>query len=212
MWLIFRWFAGAKRVLTMSTSVVRMYDMIDGPHRSLPLSNHWKRVAERLDNGNYGSADLREAVCRAIAHDWSSDVGRPFLEKVLRTLHQTQPDMHRPLTVQLDELRLQAHGHPVRAELLELAHEVATAPWCPDGPIKTVKDVLCGLAARRRNQIVDHYRHRAPERVSRIGGRLDGLQREIEQDLEHLAGEVAMDLEWTVPVPLKTGLDDGVPL
>ena len=190
-----------------------MIDMIDGPHRTLPLSNRWKQVAERLADGNYSPAQLLDSLRRAIADEWRSDVDRPFLNAFLRILHQPQPDLHYSLTAQLDDLRPQAHGHYIRPELLELARDSMSASPCPDDSANVVSGVLCGLVARRRNQIVVHYRLEAPDLVFRIEERLDGLQQEIERNLENLARQVTKGSQLEIPPILKkTGLDDGVPV
>ena len=50
--------------------------MSDGPHRSLPMSKKWKRVAERIYNEAYSPEQICEALsaakdCQAKMHCWS---------------------------------------------------------------------------------------------------------------------------------------------
>lgn len=186
--------------------------MRDGPHRTLPLSSDWKRAAERLDNGNYSPAEVCGALHRAVQRDWADDVTPTFLDALTRILREPQPDMHRTMTAQLDELLPQAAGHCVRSALLEAAHDLEPA-WHEDDWEGAVRGVLQGVVSRRRNQIVAHYRSKAPARVRPIERRLDSQRQEIEGAVARMASEIATGRGPVMAAPRKrSGLDDGVAL
>ena len=112
-------------------------DMRDGPHCNLPLSGEWKQAAERLANSNYGAIDVGDALCQALREDWKSD-GVPDFWRSLLAILRRAPDLL-PLSVQLDVLRPQAHGHGIRTELLELAYDSGEAPWCEEECVEVVR-------------------------------------------------------------------------
>lgn len=189
-----------------------MADMRDGPHRTLPLPPHWKRVAERFDNENYSAKAACDTLCEAVFRDWLSDGTPAFLRILLPILERQQPDMHRPLAAQLEELRPQADGYRIRAELLERASDFVMAPWRRDDWTAAVRGVLCRRIASRCNQIVEHCRRQAtPARVRRIESKLNGPN--VARAMQELASDLATGGSPTVAAPLKRdGLEDGVPL
>ena len=194
----------------MSHSLLIVPDMRDGPHCSLPLSRDWKRVAERLDDTNYGVAQVCDALCLAIQQDWQSKGVPRFLQSLLQILRPLQLDMLCPTTL-LDELRPEADGHGTRSELLELAHGLAEAPWSQAKWIGMVHQALFGELHRRKTQIIVHYRCRAPDRVGNIEIRLDVVGQEMEPALQELAKKVASGTREPLTVPRREGLDEGVP-
>ena len=48
--------------------------MSDGPHRSLPMRQGWKRVAERGANDNFTTEQIAAAIVPALEQDWHADV------------------------------------------------------------------------------------------------------------------------------------------
>ena len=47
--------------------------MSDGPHRSLPMRNGWRKLAERAANSNFDPTEISEAIPIAIKEDWSAE-------------------------------------------------------------------------------------------------------------------------------------------
>lgn len=183
--------------------------MRDGPHRTLPLPRDWKGAAERLDNENCSIAEICDALCRAVQGDWQSDVTPAFLSRLLRILQAPQPDMHRSMANQLDELQPQADGYCVRSELLEVAHDLERG-WHQDGWGRVIREVLQDIVSRRRNQILAHYRREAPERARRIESRLNRLRQDLERAIAEIAEEIATGRSLVMAPRKRTGLDDGV--
>ena len=56
--------------------------MIDGPHRTLPLPKHWKKVAQRAENQNYSPEEIASALQDALRID-CQQIG---LEKIVEQL------------------------------------------------------------------------------------------------------------------------------
>ena len=91
----------------MSESDGLIPDMNDGPHRTLPLSTAWRRVAERVDDDNYDSDEVRRAVRRALEEDWQADIG-DFGVRILNILREPQPDLYTTVATQINDLRVEA--------------------------------------------------------------------------------------------------------
>lgn len=187
-----------------------MSDMRDGPHRNLPLSRSWKRVAERLDNGNYSVVEVGVAWSQALREDWQSDSVPEFWGRLLAILRPSQPDMFPPAT-QLDTLRRQADGHGIRTELLEHAYGLREAPLHEEVCVRMVRQVLFDISDRRRNQIVAHYRCEAPSCAPSIERSLEGQWPEYERIVIELAEELATGSGKRVAPLRRDSLDDGVP-
>ena len=49
--------------------------MSDGPWKSLPMRQHWKRVAKQAENGAFSLEDLREVLEAAL---WKEAEGLPL--------------------------------------------------------------------------------------------------------------------------------------
>lgn len=147
--------------------------MSDGPHRSLPMRNHWKRLAERADKAAYSVLEVSEALPAALRQD--------FREAPLEQLKKALgvDDQGALFSVQnpqeLDALRAECPGSAAGNTLIDCAKEAVASGLSGE---KACEQALasaldeCSRSAFRG--IEEHYYREAPDhRAQFVRSRLD---------------------------------------
>lgn len=188
--------------------------MSDGPHRSLPMSRGWKKLAERADNAACVPEEIRDALLPALAHDWSSDIPHDFIQGI-EAVSRDQPGLFRDDKLsRLESLRSLTAGHGLARLVLDCAMETAaTNGDAGDLSLDAVSKALEIRAARGAHQVEEHYcrRSNAPRAQKVRSGIEDGI---AIAPLKDLARQLLK--RDSVPArrsaPKKRGLDEGVKL
>ena len=184
-----------------------MPDMIDGPHRTLPLSDAWRRAAKCIENDNYSLEQVQDAIRGALVKDWRADVG-DFARRVLKILSEQQPDLG--FAAQIEYLRREAAGYPLRGELLMLAERHLDSPWVEESWIDDIRGLLRNTMLRHARRIREHYLLKAPECAGKMRTRLSWG---CDVHLDELAAELATGGSGRLTRQVKAkDLESGVPL
>jgi len=187
--------------------------MSDGPHRSLPMRRCWQHVAQRADNGNFGTGDITAALVPALEHDCRDEMSTQFIDRV-RTIIEEQQDLliKDDVGARIEDLRGEA-GIGIGRVFLDNIAQISASD-VPDliALVNAMRDALTDRAARRSRQTEEHYyRKSTATRATNVRERFDaGIAGAA---LEGLARQV-LKLDDRGPArPLKhDGLDDGVAL
>ena len=186
--------------------------MSDGPHRSLNLAQHWKKLAACADNVAYSDDDAQEEFRKALRKDWVKGIPRELQAGISAILDGSNGSLFPEDRVErLRQLDCHAAGHELARLYLDYAIRMAAIGNCSSADVVSL--ALRSWGARRTRQIEEHYFRKASnERSNQIRSR---LERACEASANHgLANQAIGDAK---PVAIgsnrkKTGLDDGVTL
>ena len=187
--------------------------MSDGPHKSLSMARHWKRLAERADNAAFAPNEVGGELPPALERDWRAEVPDSLSSRVRLVLSSDQESLFADGTIdQLEGLRLKHADQPLAGVFLEfLMQSVAQGETGDDAVCTGAERALNDRAMRRARQIEEHYR--------RKGGRSSYVRERIERavmqtELATVAKCVTgvAPAAGTQPIGRRTGLDDGVQL
>lgn len=184
--------------------------MSDGPHKTLQMRPKWKALSRRADNRSFATDEVTEAVCPALAADWSRDVSDGFLRKVRVALGEdaTLFPSHDPNA--LEGLRSQT-GSPLEAMLIEAACDIAKDGYSgQDALEKAAEDALLERSIRGIRQVEELWLRESPERrATNVRSRLEAsiAAAPIASLVKALlAGSSVRDIR----APKRDGLEDGV--
>jgi len=189
--------------------------MSDGPHKSLPMRNGWRKLAERAANSNFEPAEISEAIPVAIKDDWNSE-GCDQTMRELRTI--LEDDRQGSLFGQerqdrIDALRdVSAAGFPLRRMLIENITEAAEDGQDAETALRTgIERALAERIVRGALQVEEHYLQSSDEAARTIRGRIGEGVSSVSVKL--LAAQLMNPGSSSLPSPSKRdGLDDGPPL
>ncbi|WP_183345855.1 hypothetical protein [Geomonas paludis] len=181
--------------------------MSDGPHRSLPLRRHWKKVAELASKPAFSVGDVAALLRAALVKDLSSNVLKQ-LQKILNGLFAED------CKAQLEEVRNQCRGSAMDNLLIDCAIEANTLGLTGDlACIAAVENSLQQYFLGVSRQVVEHYLRRAPafpvdmrKRLAEVGecASLPDLSKRI------LSGNGINPRSFSIQK--QTGIDEGPPL
>ncbi|MCC6946408.1 MAG: hypothetical protein IT539_01440 [Bradyrhizobiaceae bacterium] len=190
--------------------------MSDGPHRSLPMRNGWKKLAERGDGKLHTPEQVSAAVPLALADDWKEERCDGFMKGVKNILLEgDQNTLFKPSKQEtIDALRnLPGSGYPLRAMLRDAL--VQAVDDGHNGEAALVKGTADGLAIRcsaGARQVEEHYLLKSNEnRATHVRGRIeDGAFR---SDFDAMARSFCNLNKASSPSAINKydSLDDGVP-
>src|SRR5574337_1324639 len=99
--------------------------MSDGPHRSLPMSPAWKRVAERGDKHAFTVEEISRAIVQAVAQDCRREMQPGFIDRVYKAFRDHESSLFKEgLAQQLETLRDLA-GSAIGRSVLDFSIMVA---------------------------------------------------------------------------------------
>jgi hypothetical protein len=186
--------------------------MSDGPHRSLPMRNGWRKLAERAWNTNFEPTEISEAIPVAIKDDWNAE-GCDQTVRELRTI--LEDDRQGSLFGQEREDRIDAlkdvsaGGFPLRRMLIESITQAAEDGQDVATAVQTgVEHALAERIVRGALQVEEHYLRSGDEAARTIRGRIG--QGVANVSLKSLTEQLMNPGSSSLPPPSKRdGLDDG---
>lgn len=191
--------------------------MSDGPHRSLPMRNGWKKLAERGDGKLHTAEQVSAAVPLALADDWKEERCDGFIKGVKNILlGGDQNTLFKPSKEEtIDALRkLPGSGYPLRGMLRDAF--VQAVQDGHSGEAALVKGTADGLTIRcsaGARQVEEHYLLKSNEnRATHVRGRIeDGASR---ADFNTMARAFCELNKPSGPSAASKydSLDDGVPI
>jgi hypothetical protein len=190
---------------------IEEFSMSDGPHRSLPMSSGWKRVAERGDKHAFASEEISRALIPALAKDCQEEMQLGFIDHIHKAFHEYSL-FSDGLAQQLESLRGIA-GVGIGRTILD--HAIMTADRGVTGQRgleQAVESALQDRAAKGARQVEEHYcREASTPRAQKVRERIEEGIRGA--DLGGLARQILkIDAPATRPSLRREGLDDGVML
>ncbi len=189
--------------------------MSDGPHRSLPMSRSWKRLAEFAENENFESADTCAAAVVALERTWRAEMPPALIDGVRRVFLEKQSGLFADQRIDdAEALSSETAGYGFGKLLLEHAlgvlHEGRSGE---DGLEEATKRALTACGARASRSIEEHYVRKAPASLTKqVRGRIEHALGTA--DLRALARQLS-GLEPGAanrPSLKHKDIDDGVPL
>jgi hypothetical protein len=189
--------------------------MSDGPHRSLPMSLGWRRVAaERGYNSAFAPDEISKALIPALEQACRDEMSTEFLGRVCALYrHQDASLFKEHPGSQLEALRSAAGCGIGRTVLDNVIQISASGDVGLDALANAMTAALIDRAARAARQIEEHCCRKSPE------PRAHNTRARIEQaigatPIEALARQILkLDARRPARPPLKQhGLDDGVSL
>lgn len=190
--------------------------MSDGPHRSLPMRQGWRDVAERGDRSAFDREQVAEAIPEALRQDWGEEQCDGLARDMRSMLGDArQGSLFGQSSEDLENAvnRLSGSGYPMRRLLLEgvrqaIAEGFAGGEALLEGAAYALA-VRCGAGIR---QVEEHYLRKSTEhRAANVRSRLeDGATL---SDFKAIArGLLKMGGGVDAPPIKRGGLDDGVRL
>lgn len=187
--------------------------MSDGPHRSLPMSSGWKRVAEWGDKRAFTADEISRAIVPALAQDCRREMQPGFIDHVYKAFRDHESSLFKEgLAQQLETLRDIA-GSAIGRSVLDFSIMVAERGGTGRrGMEDALKSALTDRAAKGARQVEEHYyRETNAPRAQRVRQRIEKGIRGA--DLGGLAREILkVDPPSPRPALRQEGLDDGVTL
>ena len=184
--------------------------MSDGPHKSLPMSRGWKKVAKFADNSAYEQEEVAEAFTGALETDWKNGVSKGLLNQVLDIVDS--PSLINEVSVSaIEKLCRESSGNPVASTFLNYLMAECNSNGIANVNIpKVALNTLKDISSRHIRQMGEHYiresnRPRSQKVVARLSDSIKG------DGLKFLAGRmVSSKSQLKVSSPKKNGLDEGV--
>jgi len=147
--------------------------MSDGPHRSLPMRNHWRRLAERADKAAYSAYEVSEALPAALQQEFR-EAPLQQLKKALGVDDQGALfSLQRPQ--ELDALRAECPGSAAGNALIDCAKEaVASGLTGEEACERAIESALDECARSAFRGIEEHYYRKSPDHRARfVRSRMD---------------------------------------
>lgn len=186
--------------------------MTDGPHKSLPMPRHWKRVAKFADSDVYGDEEVEKALLVAVARDFR-DLPKKWLSNVGEILNDPEDTIFpESKTAKIDELRA-IEGPSALAALLSDAIVSRLLDNAPkQGSQEQVVAQTFGIwISRHIRQTEEHYLRESSQ------GRAHHVQKRMADAGRSLLGRGALTRLWGRESGMKmavnyhkmTGVDEG---
>ena len=187
--------------------------MSDGPHRSLPMSRAWKRVAEWADNDAFSSGEVHEALGVALVRDCGTEIDQAFLRDVRAALGERATLLFKSdIGAVVDAFRPNATSSMDRAVLDNLCVLSAEDVGDADLLVNALAAVVTDRAACCARQAEEHYlRNAGSDRAEHLRDRLDHAI--MTMPAQQVASAVLNPEQKKKKATRKRrGIDDGVEL
>lgn len=190
--------------------------MSDGPHRSLPMSKAWKKVAEWADNQNFDIQQVCDRLFKTLVKDARKQLSAAVIDVVHHAFQESSSDLFPDQRLHdLSNARRLAAGFPFATSFLDCAEqELSNGVVGNEGLFNSVKSVLEERMQRAARQIEEHYLRdhtSSRERADIVKTRLNSAINQI--SIEDLSQRVLRTASRPfAATPGRGGLDDGVPI
>lgn len=180
--------------------------MSDGPHRSLPLKKHWKKVAEWAAKPAYSLVEVAGAFSCAL----EADFDKGLLLKVQATFGRGYlfPE---DCDAELEALHREYRGAEAASVLIDCAKEANNSGLIGDAACKVAVENALGTYGRGVcRQIEEHYRRKTACGSVHIRDRLNAIRGHCSPGLlasELLANKTSRNIGYWVPK--RAGIDQG---
>jgi hypothetical protein len=188
--------------------------MSDGPHRSLPLRKHWKKVAEWADNLNYGCGDVVAVLSEAVVRDFRREVPDSVLSLLKKEFCSRETMLPAFQTQPLAVLDREHEGSPMACLIADCAeYQLATGDAGLEGLETALRSGIHERLLGVGQQMEEHYvrdPHSTPERAATVRNRLMEATQALplhDLTLQLLGAQPTQRMH----VALQSGLDEGVP-
>lgn len=187
--------------------------MSDGPHKTLPMRSRWKALSRRADNGAFSVEDVAEAVCPALARDWSADVSDTLLRQLKAVLGGENDGLFPDQTTHdLQNLQTKVNS-PMEALLVDAACDAAN-----DGLLgqialeRAVTEALFERGLRGIRQVEEHWlRETSNKRAVNVRSRLEAAI--ASAPIGQLTTQLLDGADVRQIKPIRRGsVEDGAPL
>jgi len=189
--------------------------MSDGPHKSLPMRDGWRKLAQRAANTNFEPTEISEAIPVAIKDDWNAE-GCGQTVRELRTILEDDRQgslFGRERQDKIDALKdVSAAGFPLRRMIIECVTQAAENGQDAVNAVQIgVERALTERILRGALQVEEHYLRSGDEAARTIRGRI-GLGA-ASVPIKSLTDQLINPSSSSLPPPSKRdSLDDGPPL
>lgn len=180
--------------------------MSDGPHKSLPMRDHWRNLAERATTPAFTAEQVAEAFPVALKND--------FCEAPLAQLRDIFGDNAQSSlftadrVAQLEATRRECRGSAAGNTLIDCALEANANGLTGDVACRAALENALDTHARAGcHQIEEHYRRKEPQSTANIRDRLNAAWRQCGRS--EIASELMSDGSSKPRLPKRTGIDEG---
>lgn len=187
--------------------------MSDGPHKSLNMKRHWRKLAQCAQIDAYNGAEVRDAMRDALKSDFKNEIKDMALKEMRKIVDETGSSLFPDYEQRLQAVVRQFPSEPLQQLLVECVKNQLDRVDRAADPVKAaIEDALDIRCARHNKQIEEHY-YRAGTRTEgdNIKERLDTAKQGL--GIDDLARELC-DNTSTPPrkSTKKSGLDEGISL
>ncbi len=182
--------------------------MSDGPHRSLPMRQHWKKLAERLEKSSYTPEEIDEAWLFALKKDFS---GAPLSEIRAILVGNGQRSLFKENhAAQLDSMRQNCRGSVAENTLIDCAIEADANGMIGDYALHhALTSTLEAHVRSHYRQIEEHYYRKPLAKGPQVRERLHEAYTRFSRDT--FASELMSNPQSNSGhlLPKRTGIDEG---
>lgn len=182
--------------------------MSDGPHKSLPMRRHWKRLAERAWNPSYSADEVRETLTLSLKHEFRD---APIKEVQAICGGDNQATFWADERVaNLEATRELCRGSAAGHVLIDCAIEAVMNGMAGDSACKhALQNALNTHAHNCCRQIEEHQYRKEPQGGPRVRARLNdarGRSRNDELSAELISCQPA---RTNLHLQKRSGIDEG---
>jgi len=186
--------------------------MSDGPHRSLPLRRHWRKVLERVVTPSFSPGEIVEALYSALINDLR-EAPMPQVLSILRS--DGQPSLfHENCVDKLEGLRRICPGSTAGNILLDCVIEANANGLTGDqAAVMALENASEAIYSSARNSIEEHCKRKESWSAINIRTSLKTAWNSV--SCSELASEIMLGKATRmtrVGLTKRTGLDEGPPL
>lgn len=188
--------------------------MSDGPHKSLPMSRAWKKLAQRGDEKTYGADEVRDAAVYALSKDFKKEVSGKLLRALRNIFDGTDNSLLMPDVAMraLDDARHLAAGSVFGLAAVRWSEEfIQSGAFGRDNFHEAIGCAVQERGYAGQKQVQEHYlredgARRADGVASRLGEAIDGL------NARDVGRSFTGDGERAAAPRKRADLDEGVAL
>jgi hypothetical protein len=143
--------------------------MSDGPHRSLPMSRGWRRLAKFAENANFDRVDTCAAATHALSTTWRNEVPAAIVKGIRDVFLEREPGLFCDMRLtRIDAVIGDNAGYGLGRMLGAHASSVLSEGLTGEaGLAEATRRTLDTYSARATRQIEEHYCREASARLTR---------------------------------------------